>query len=68
MLNFIMFFTKLLQILYIIERVCQGFLLEFALETRLISVQRNDGVFLLETDWLFEGHQHALARGEWNYN
>jgi len=56
MLNFIMFFTKLLQILYIIERVCQGFLLEFALETRLISVQRNDGVFLLETDWLFEGH------------
>jgi hypothetical protein len=23
--------------------------------THLISVQRSDGVFLLETDWLFEG-------------
>jgi hypothetical protein len=23
--------------------------------TLLISVQRSDGVFLLETDWLFEG-------------
>jgi len=50
MLNFIMFFTKLLKILYIIMSVCQEFLLELALETRLISVQRNDGVFLLETD------------------
>jgi hypothetical protein len=45
-----MFFTKLVQILYIIVRVCQGFLLEFAGETHLISVQRNDGVFLLKTD------------------
>ena len=54
MLNFIMFFTKLLQILYIIMRVCQEFLLEFALETRLDSNTGRPlrhGVYLFPTDW-----------------
>jgi hypothetical protein len=30
------------------------------------SVQRSDGVFLLETDGLFEGLYHALGRAESN--
>jgi len=28
--------------------------------TLLISVQRNAGVFLLETDWMFEGLKHKF--------
>jgi hypothetical protein len=32
----------------------------------LVSVQRSDGVFLLETDGLFEGLQYALDRAELN--
>ncbi|HUS89369.1 MAG TPA: hypothetical protein VMW91_08400, partial [Desulfosporosinus sp.] len=31
--------------------------------TPLISVQRSDGVFLLETDWLFEGK--STNEGYW---
>jgi hypothetical protein len=33
-------------------------------QTHLISVQRSDGVFLLEAEWLFEELYHALDRAE----
>jgi hypothetical protein len=37
----------------IVFKWCMG--LETAGLTHLISIQRSDGVFLLETEWLFEG-------------